>query len=100
MSLPYAPAHEVLTATVSLKQRAVYARISDDARKIRAGIGGRNVGEQVTDSLRYINRTWGIDPALAIDYGMPGWESAPVVVFRENDRSEFKTTEVKVTMFD
>jgi hypothetical protein len=38
----------------------VYARISDDAKKIKNGVGGRNVGEQVGDSLAYAGRVFGL----------------------------------------
>ena len=84
---------------------AVYARISDDAKKIKTGVGGRNVGEQVADSLAYAGRVFGLADAagMAREAGHlagrgktarwipdPGGAEASVVIFRENDRSAYK----------
>lgn len=94
----------VLNAARTLRI-AIYARISDDAKKIRNGAGGRNVGEQVADSLAYVGRVFGlVDVAtLACEAGHlvgrgktarwvpdPGAAEALVVIFRENDRSAYK----------
>ena len=90
---------------VSTARIAVYARISDDAKKIKNGAGGRNVGEQVGDSLAYAGRVFGLVGLadLACEAGHlagkgkaarwvpdPAAADAPVVIFRENDRSAYK----------
>jgi DNA invertase Pin-like site-specific DNA recombinase len=75
---------------------AIYARISDDTKRIKAGLGGRNVNEQVMDALAYVARTFGLSPAHAREATSPDAATASIVVYRENDRSAYKRVPVVI----
>ena len=62
MSTATATATRPRTAAAEAARIVIYARISDDKALIKAGMAGRNVGEQVDDAITYAARVLGIDP--------------------------------------
>ncbi len=102
MSIPIAT-RRVRTAAVEATRVVIYARISDDKALIKAGMAGRNVGEQVDDAITYAARVLCIDPSTAAEAGTltgrgkaarwvanPAAAEALMIVYRENDRSAYK----------
>ena len=57
------------TAAAEAARIVIYARISDDKALIKAGMAGRNVGEQVDDAIMYAARVLGLDPSTAVEAG-------------------------------